>query len=62
MNLTQLALTIAVATASYVLIERPIRTRRFAGPNLHVFGVAAVAMAMVIGSSCVAAAAADVGT
>ena len=50
-NVTQLALTIAVATASYVLIERPIRTRRLAGPNLHVFGVAAVAMAMVIGSS-----------
>jgi peptidoglycan/LPS O-acetylase OafA/YrhL len=50
-NLAQLALTLAVAMASYVLIERPIRMRRLRGPNWHVFGVAALSMAMVIGSS-----------
>ena len=50
-NLQQFALTLLIATASFILIERPIRTRRFVGPNWHVFGVGAVAMAMVIGSS-----------
>jgi peptidoglycan/LPS O-acetylase OafA/YrhL len=50
-NLNQLLLTLAIATASYVLVERPIRTRRFAGPTWQVMGVAAVSMAMVIGSS-----------
>jgi peptidoglycan/LPS O-acetylase OafA/YrhL len=50
-NLGQLALTLAVATASYLLIERPIRTRRVSGPRWQVFGVAAVSMALVIGSA-----------
>jgi peptidoglycan/LPS O-acetylase OafA/YrhL len=50
-NLAQLALTLVVAVVSYVLIERPIRTRRIAWPNWQVFSVGAVSMAMVIGSA-----------
>jgi peptidoglycan/LPS O-acetylase OafA/YrhL len=50
-NLGQLALTLAIATASYLLIERPIRTRRITGPRWQVFGIAAASMALVIGSA-----------
>jgi peptidoglycan/LPS O-acetylase OafA/YrhL len=50
-NVAQLLLTLLVAGASFLLVERPLRRRPIRGPGWHVFGVAAVAMALVIGSS-----------
>lgn len=47
-NLAQFSVTLAVATASYVLVERPIRTRKLSSPRVFGFTGAAAAMVAVI--------------
>jgi peptidoglycan/LPS O-acetylase OafA/YrhL len=44
----QFGVTVAVATASYVLIERPIRMRKLSSPRIFGFTGAAIAMVGVI--------------
>ncbi len=46
--LVQLLVTIAAATASYVLVERPIRSGSFSRRRARVFAGAAMAMALVV--------------
>jgi peptidoglycan/LPS O-acetylase OafA/YrhL len=52
-NVVQFAATLALATASYVLVERPLRRMRFGRQRLLPFAGAAAAMTLVIASAAV---------
>ena len=52
-NAAQFGLTLALSTASYVLIERPVRTRKLSRPRSFGFSGAAIAMVSLLVASTV---------